>query len=1044
MKYALEINKERSKVYEKAIAVKILDLVSKVLNESNINTARRWVWELIQNAKDVAYPERGTNIKIELNKDYLDFCHDGIPFTVKSILALINQVTNKDRDNTKVTGKFGTGFITTHLLSLVIEVAGVLKENDEPYKKFNIVLDRTGTDVETIQKSVTKTLSILEQIDLTSDYLDYNKHDYNTRFRYKLDSENARNVALIGLDDLNNTMPFVIAMNNGIKNIIIKRDIEETFKILNIDNISDCMSITKILHKSYKDIIRTFLKYSDNNTDILVEIDTTNKMVVPISDKTPRIFSTFPLIGTERFPYPVIINSKMFHLTEPRDGIFLRATDMKEAHIVNNNILYNSIPMLKTLINYLINNGYKNLYELFDFDVNYNKVWLEEKYLRKYLLDMTNELFNLPLLQNENVSLPITPETFCCIKPDEYSDELVKLRKSNGLSTVYCDNEKWNYTLYKFDNIIKIDRLGILEEISNYLKSNNISGLGKEIYKYLDKLYDILKLESAEKLQNMYFYPNMYGDFQTANNIVVVDDTCNNYLIDALNMFRVDNKVNIYNHILDKNITNDKISIKLENTDSFVQLLRKLLSNEYYNSNYNQTFLSIEFSNKKDNLVIKEVCNLIFTNVSKENEVIINDYFKKSGLYNNSPIINRVNFSDIVLINTAIERRLSIAIGSLINGIQTKIKIDDLELSPNKKMSKEQYVKFIRYLHDYAYHQFLELLNRGLILNKCNEIRKTDYLKRPSLNLRDLQLIQDLKLDIIHDLVCDELTDICTYPNYTTNDLVNFIVDDYLQKLDKDDFQKDQKSMSVYLYIEDAINNGESPNRFGKLYERRFELVNPVEIQKWKNFMTDDELIISKAEKIIAKRNKKKEEQEQKKIEELYNNIGKTKKNIIELLTENEYSDYLSGRLSLNDVIQNIEVSRNIGEAGEKYIFTVIINDFKNSGYATIMENENIWKGKNNNNNSNITIRREDTEVYKQSGYDIGIYENNKLIYTVEVKTSRYNRMEFNHISTNQLTMLLNDVDKAFICFNIEYGTNNQRMQWYHISSETPINKYLK
>ena len=55
----------------------------------------------------------------------------------------------------ETTGKFGTGFLTTHLLSRVVLVSGIytnLRENqpmpDEgvKYKKFSLMLDRSPRD----------------------------------------------------------------------------------------------------------------------------------------------------------------------------------------------------------------------------------------------------------------------------------------------------------------------------------------------------------------------------------------------------------------------------------------------------------------------------------------------------------------------------------------------------------------------------------------------------------------------------------------------------------------------------------------------------------------------------------------------------------------------------------------------------------------------------------------------------------------------------------------------------------------------------------
>jgi HSP90 family molecular chaperone len=63
------------------------------------------------------------------------------------LVFLIEQVSTKERktkdNDPKTTGKFGTGFITTHLLSTKVDVEGVyhnIKENT--YQKFNLLLDR--------------------------------------------------------------------------------------------------------------------------------------------------------------------------------------------------------------------------------------------------------------------------------------------------------------------------------------------------------------------------------------------------------------------------------------------------------------------------------------------------------------------------------------------------------------------------------------------------------------------------------------------------------------------------------------------------------------------------------------------------------------------------------------------------------------------------------------------------------------------------------------------------------------------------------------
>jgi hypothetical protein len=51
----------------------------------------RWVWELLQNAKDVAMPV-GIDIQILLKPEKLEFRHNGRSFKTKHLLAALNHI----------------------------------------------------------------------------------------------------------------------------------------------------------------------------------------------------------------------------------------------------------------------------------------------------------------------------------------------------------------------------------------------------------------------------------------------------------------------------------------------------------------------------------------------------------------------------------------------------------------------------------------------------------------------------------------------------------------------------------------------------------------------------------------------------------------------------------------------------------------------------------------------------------------------------------------------------------------------------------------
>lgn len=131
------------KVYQAGIATKIMQHMARIRNSSDVNQARRWVMELLQNARDVAYPDQPVKIRITLEEDKLTFSHTGMPFRVENILAIINQVSSKVDDEETV-GQFGTGFVTTFQLSEQVQLDGVLKDEGLPYKPFSVLIDRRG------------------------------------------------------------------------------------------------------------------------------------------------------------------------------------------------------------------------------------------------------------------------------------------------------------------------------------------------------------------------------------------------------------------------------------------------------------------------------------------------------------------------------------------------------------------------------------------------------------------------------------------------------------------------------------------------------------------------------------------------------------------------------------------------------------------------------------------------------------------------------------------------------------------------------------
>lgn len=98
----------------------------RALNQPSENDRKRWVWELIQNAKDSISKDNNrssVDIEIEVKENIVKFIHNGAPFTYKARLGLLYKYS-KDKGGAESTGRFGTGFLTTHCLSKIVTIEG--------------------------------------------------------------------------------------------------------------------------------------------------------------------------------------------------------------------------------------------------------------------------------------------------------------------------------------------------------------------------------------------------------------------------------------------------------------------------------------------------------------------------------------------------------------------------------------------------------------------------------------------------------------------------------------------------------------------------------------------------------------------------------------------------------------------------------------------------------------------------------------------------------------------------------------------------------
>jgi hypothetical protein len=365
----------------------IADKITKRLHDLDKtveNNQGRWAWELLQNAKDsiAEDPSKTISVQIQLDENSVEFRHNGEHFTEQDVRGLINQISSKETEEgeqTKKIGRFGTGFLTTHLLSKVVKIQGVVKAQNKNFYTFEFLLDRQGN---TTKQLIPKIENSWKEFDNSVKKIDfYNKNQFNTSFSYHLETEEQKRIARIGIEEFSNLLPFVltfipkISKVEIIDNIAGRTTIFEREKSL-VEDLILPISKTENGHKTNIFILYT----SDDKVTIATEVEKNDRgYSIKSIENTPKLFCDFPLIGTEKFWFPVVINSFFFNPQTERDGIWLKGNDVEVDE--NKQLLVNAFKLYKDLVSKIVERDFFDLYNLVETETpstqekNLDKGW---------------------------------------------------------------------------------------------------------------------------------------------------------------------------------------------------------------------------------------------------------------------------------------------------------------------------------------------------------------------------------------------------------------------------------------------------------------------------------------------------------------------------------------------------------------------------------------------------------------------------------------------------------------------------------------------
>lgn len=362
---------------------------------------KRWIWELMQNALDASPQEGKIRVNITKTNDQLVFTHNGRRFKPEEVAHLVYHGSTKKE---QAIGKFGTGFLVTHLLSKRVKLRGIREDGNE----FEFWLNRNGASPDDIKKLMEETWANYQNslVPVTGE------QNYTARFEYPL-NETILETVKAGIEVLKNIAPYVIAFNDKLGTIgIEEQETSTTFELVNQE-------------KQDNHIIKTVQEKTEGVPSIFHELLIAKNQDVEIaikykkqSDKTllaeslngiPRIFLAFPLFGTDDLPFPVVVNSRRFEPTEKRDGIFLGVQDTEEIEL-NRMLIETASGLFVDLISNPGSEMWHNIHTLLILSPPPAKDWLDGNWYADLLKRLVHKIMGAKIMLTQT-GIFVCPES---------------------------------------------------------------------------------------------------------------------------------------------------------------------------------------------------------------------------------------------------------------------------------------------------------------------------------------------------------------------------------------------------------------------------------------------------------------------------------------------------------------------------------------------------------------------------------------------------------------------------------------------------------
>ena len=309
---------------------------------------------------------------------------------------------------------------------------------------------------------------------------------------------------------------------------------------------------------------------SNNLTTIAIPIGQTGKgvRILPLHPDVPRLFCDFPLLGTETFPFPVIINNPTFNPTDPRDDVFLTKTERPIPQIDHNkSIIEEALALCLSLLDHASENNWQNLHLLAAVKASRAELtWLDQNwYKTKILKPIRDTLLRTNIVRTvaetmapihsadgtEYAWFPSGPtkeirrRIWRCCKP--WIPEQLPAR---------ADVEVWHEILWPDCGKLTLDQVAEFVEADGTIETLAAGLQGKDAHAWLNDFYATLKLDESAfhvVVTKRRIFPNQNGIFKRKAELSRDAGDIDPALLDILELLGND----LRDHLLAKEIDTD-------------------------------------------------------------------------------------------------------------------------------------------------------------------------------------------------------------------------------------------------------------------------------------------------------------------------------------------------------------------------------------------------------------------------------------------------------------------------------------------------------